>query len=90
VVVLFGTTIDPVTTSQQGKNARGAQILTNEGRAMKRGWLRKAVRAAPASDADHAADLAFKPPNKWRSLGEYAWNMFPYHHQSWSAGTPPR
>ena len=46
-MVLFGTTIDPVTTSQQGKNARGAQILTNEGRAMKRGWLRKAVRAAP-------------------------------------------
>jgi hypothetical protein len=43
--------------------------------------------AAPASDADHAADLAFKPPNKWRSLGEYAWNMFPYHHQSWSGGT---
>ena len=35
----------------------------------------------------HAEDLAFKPPNKWRSLSEYAWNMFPYHHQSWSAGT---
>ncbi len=38
-------------------------------------------------DTDPVVALAFKAPGKWRCLEAYMLNMFPYHPQTWSAGT---